>query len=183
MNIQSISDLTLHLAHVDQAPQLVGLLERAYRGEASRIGWTSEADLIDGRRTSMDDVLGTIMAPDKRMIVALAGSEIVGCAIVSLHGEEAEFGKFAVEPTQQGRGLGKLLLARAEHEAVQAWGVARMTMNVIRQRHDLIAFYRRRGYEPTGRYLAMADIHHAEDMTIGHDLVLDEFAKALKPAA
>ena len=35
----------------EDVPRVVALVERAYRGEASRAGWTTEADLLDGQRT------------------------------------------------------------------------------------------------------------------------------------
>ncbi len=34
---------------------VVALVESAYRGDASRVGWTTEADLLDGQRTDADD--------------------------------------------------------------------------------------------------------------------------------
>jgi hypothetical protein len=37
-------------------PLIVPLVHAAYRGEASRAGWTTEADLLDGPRTDADDV-------------------------------------------------------------------------------------------------------------------------------
>src|SRR5690554_4527320 len=37
-------------ARVADIPAIVGLVTRAYRGEASRAGWTTEADLLEGQR-------------------------------------------------------------------------------------------------------------------------------------
>jgi len=42
--------LTVRVATGGDAPEIARLVERAYRGEASRAGWTSEADLVAGPR-------------------------------------------------------------------------------------------------------------------------------------
>lgn len=57
---------------------------------------------------------------------------------------------FAVSPDQQGSGLGSRLMVWAENWVRSQWGVRSIKMTVIRQRSELIEFYRRRGYEPTG---------------------------------
>ena len=54
-----------------------------------------------------------------------------------------------VEPTLQTGGLGKLLIAEAERY-VQAWGATSLTLSVIHVRHELMAWYERRGYHKTG---------------------------------
>jgi hypothetical protein len=38
-------------ATLSDVADLVALIESAYRGEVSRAGWTTEADLLDGQRT------------------------------------------------------------------------------------------------------------------------------------
>lgn len=38
------------------AETITQLANLAYRGEASRAGWTTEADFLDGLRTSADEV-------------------------------------------------------------------------------------------------------------------------------
>ncbi|CAM5672839.1 hypothetical protein SCYAM73S_02865 [Streptomyces cyaneofuscatus] len=35
----------------DDVPALVALVESAYRGDSSRAGWTTEADILQGQRT------------------------------------------------------------------------------------------------------------------------------------
>jgi GNAT superfamily N-acetyltransferase len=62
----------------------------------------------------------------------------------------AYFGMFAVRPGRQGRGLGRAVLAEAQRLARAEWHATRMEMTVIRQRLDLIAWYARLGYQPTG---------------------------------
>ena len=128
---------------------VVGLVESAYRGTASRAGWTTEADLLDGQRTDADAVTHLLSRPDS-VIVLAETSEPVGC----FHLERrqpgtAYFGLFAVSPVVQGRGLGRSMLAEAGRRAVE-WACERVEMTVIRQREDLIAWYRRLAFTPTG---------------------------------
>lgn len=142
----------LRFREADEADvaDLVGLVESAYRGEASRAGWTTEADLLDGRRTDADLVREIIATADSRMLIAERDGRIVGCCQLEHRDDHAYFGMFAVRPSAQGSGLGRRILAEAERVAREDWAVARLHMTVIRQREDLIAWYVRRGYRRTG---------------------------------
>ncbi|MFI8189388.1 GNAT family N-acetyltransferase [Streptomyces sp. NPDC085946] len=131
--------------------ELVALVESAYRGEASRAGWTTEADILAGQRTDPAGVLAVVESPGSRLLTAEREGRIVACCQLEHRGEHAYFGMFAVSPALQGEGLGKVVLARAEREARTTWGVTEMHMTVISVRDDLIAWYERRGYRRTGR--------------------------------
>ncbi|MGW1589941.1 GNAT family N-acetyltransferase [Streptomyces sp. NPDC002386] len=130
---------------------LVALIESAYRGDASRAGWTTEADILEGQRTDPEGVLEVIKAPDSRLLTVEQGGRIVACCQLEHRGDAAYFGMFAVSPTLQGAGLGKAVIAEAERRAHATWGVGEMHMTVISVREDLIAWYERRGYRRTGR--------------------------------
>ncbi|MER6032862.1 MULTISPECIES: GNAT family N-acetyltransferase [unclassified Streptomyces] len=129
---------------------LVVLIESAYRGDASRAGWTTEADILQGQRTDPEGVLEVIKAPDSRLLTVEQGGRIVACCQLEHRGDAAYFGMFAVSPTLQGAGLGKAVIAEAERQARDTWGVTEMHMTVISVREDLIAWYERRGYRRTG---------------------------------
>jgi GNAT superfamily N-acetyltransferase len=178
-----MTSITVEPATLDRVGDIVDLMESAYRGDVSRKGWTSEADLIDGARTSVAEISASITDPKTYTLVAKNdGDTIIGCASITFDGPSCIFGKFAVSPDQQAAGIGKLLLAAAENTAITHFGVSTMTMTVIEGRTELEAFYERRGYVRTGNIVYMADIHTGDDMTIGHDLVLNEFAKSLTSA-
>lgn len=135
-------------------PELVSLIDSAYRGESSRAGWTTEADLLDGQRTDADAVGAVVSAPHGRLLAAEREGRIVACCQLEHRGAHAYFGMFAVRPDQQGGGLGRAVLAEAERVARAEWGASEMQMSVIVQREDLIAWYERRGYARTGRLSA-----------------------------
>ncbi|MCX4572835.1 N-acetyltransferase [Streptomyces sp. NBC_01571] len=130
---------------------LVALIESAYRGDSSRAGWTTEADILEGQRTDPEGVLAVIKAPDSRLLTVERDGAVVACCQLEHRGDHAYFGMFAVSPALQGGGLGKVILAEAERYARETWAVAEMHMTVISVRDDLIAWYERRGYRRTGR--------------------------------
>ncbi|MDQ0989262.1 GNAT family N-acetyltransferase [Streptomyces sp. V3I7] len=130
---------------------LVALVESAYRGDSSRAGWTTEADILEGQRTDPEGVLEVVRAPGSRLLTVERDGRVVACCQLEHRGEHAYFGMFAVSPEQQGGGLGKAVLAEAERQVREHWGVTEMHMTVISVRDDLIAWYERRGYRRTGR--------------------------------
>lgn len=142
--------MSFRIANRADAPQVAALVERAYRGESSRAGWTTEADLLDGQRTDADAVAALIDASDSVVLVADEGAAIVACAHLVRDGDAAWFGMFAVEPRRQGNGTGAALLAHAEALAVARFASTTMKLGVIWTRAELIAWYARRGYRDSG---------------------------------
>lgn len=130
---------------------LVALIESAYRGDASRAGWTTEADILGGQRTDPEGVAAVVRGADSRMTVVERDAELIACCQLERRGEHAYFGMFAVRPGLQGGGLGKVILAEAERFAAAEWAAREMHMTVITAREELIAWYERRGYARTGR--------------------------------
>ncbi|MET8948829.1 GNAT family N-acetyltransferase [Streptomyces sp. NPDC004542] len=130
---------------------LVALIESAYRGDDSRAGWTTEADILEGQRTDQEGVLAVVKSPDSRLLTVERDGRIVACCQLEHRGDHAYFGMFAVSPVLQGAGLGKLIIAEAERQVRASWGATEMHMTVISVRDDLIAWYERRGYRRTGR--------------------------------
>ncbi|MFE9028049.1 GNAT family N-acetyltransferase [Streptomyces iakyrus] len=143
--------LTFRPATDADVDELVALIESAYRGDDSRAGWTTEADILEGQRTDPEGVLAVIKSPDSRLLTVEKDGRTVACCQLEHQGEHAYFGMFAVSPRLQGAGLGKVIIAEAERQARETWGVREMQMTVISVRDDLIAWYERRGYRRTGR--------------------------------
>jgi len=132
--------------------EIVALVESAYRGESSKAGWTTEADILQGQRTDREAVASIVEAPDALVLLGTypANAEILACCQIECRGIAAYFGMFAVRPGLQGGGVGKALLAEAERRARDNWNADHLEMTVIAQREDLIAWYLRRGYRKTG---------------------------------
>jgi GNAT superfamily N-acetyltransferase len=133
-------------------PAIVELVESAYRGDASRLGWTTEADLLDGQRTDAQAVTEAVTAEASVVLVDVDdGGALIACCQLERYDEGiAYFGMFAVRPGLQGGGVGRVLLTCAEDHARSVFGARTMEMTVIAQRRELIAWYERRGYRRTG---------------------------------
>ena len=130
---------------------LHALVTSAYRGDAARLGWTHEADLLDGQRTDAESLSDVVADPRKVVLMAHHGGVLIGCVMLSRQDDgSAYLGMLSVDPVRQASGLGRLLLTAAEAEAVVRYGADRIEMTVIRQRPELIAWYERRGYALTG---------------------------------
>jgi ribosomal protein S18 acetylase RimI-like enzyme len=142
--------LPVRVAGIADLGNLVRLVESAYRGDQSRGGWTTEADLLAGQRTEPDLVRALLVSARDTVLVTGDGRELTACCTVGHHDGTVGFGMFAVRPGTQGGGLGRAMLAEAERYARERWAAERIEMTVIAQRAELIAWYERRGYVRTG---------------------------------
>jgi GNAT superfamily N-acetyltransferase len=149
--METTAGLTFRDATDADVDTLVALVESAYRGDDSRAGWTTEADILEGQRTDPEGVLAVIKSPDSRLLTVERDSRVGACCQLEHRGAYAYFGMFAVSPALQGGGLGKVIIAEAERIARETWGVTEMHMTVISVRNDLVAWYERRGYRRTGQ--------------------------------
>lgn len=140
--------LRFRLAVPEDVPDIVALVHSAYRGEHSRLGWTTEADLLDGQRTDPKEVLGLIAGG--RLIVAEQAGQLVANVLLDRHGDAAYVGMLAVRPELQARGIARALLEDVERRVREEALATRIEMTVIALRSELIAWYERRGYRVTG---------------------------------
>ena len=132
--------------------ELHALVERAYRGEGAKAGWTHEADIIlEGQRTSHDMLAATVDDDNERLLAAFDGDRMIGCVQVSDREYGTSYlGLLTVDPQLQAGGLGRKLIEAAEAIAVTAFEAHLMEMTVIAQRTELVAYYEQRGYRQTG---------------------------------
>jgi GNAT superfamily N-acetyltransferase len=144
--------LRFRAATGDDVPAIVALVESAYRGENSRAGWTTEADLLDGQRIDPQGVSEVIAKPHSRVILGERDDVLLACCHIEMQNRSCYFGMFSVLPTRQGGGVGKQVLNEAQRVARDEWKCIEMEMTVISVRDDLIAWYERRGYRRTGRF-------------------------------
>lgn len=148
--------MLIDVARPADIPELAALVNSGYRGEGSRAGWTTEADLFEGERTSAASLAADLAAsPDRRMLALreTPGCPILGCVLLQTgYGADARacyLGMLTVSPLAQAKGLGRLLLSAAE-EMARAWGASRMELRVLSPRAELMKWYERRGYRHTG---------------------------------
>ncbi|MEH3054605.1 MAG: GNAT family N-acetyltransferase [Patulibacter minatonensis] len=162
-------------AQAADVPAVVALVESAYRGDASRAGWTSEADLLDGQRTDAEMVAAAIARRGVHVLLleGADGGELLACceltapggqkdsAAAGTRGDEPDrggahpvptvhLGMFAVQPGLQDHGIGRAVVDEAVRISRDVWQAEVLELCTIAQRTELIAWYERRGFARTG---------------------------------
>jgi len=157
-------------------PALLALINSAYRGEMSKLGWTTEAHLIAGeQRTDMPSLMVVFETPGSIFRVAVdASGKLVACVNLQHRGDDMYLGMLSVSPLLQNQGLGKRILHEADKHAVSC-GCRSIFMTVISVRAELIEWYRRHGYADTGVRLPFQ-----EDAVSGKHLQPMEFMELAK---
>jgi ribosomal protein S18 acetylase RimI-like enzyme len=141
----------IEYASVADVPQLIALVNKAYRGEASTRGWTSEAHLLTGSRIDTE-TLNEYIADNEAALLKYTNSvgDILGCVYLKAIDEAMYLGMLSVDPEMQNGGIGKRLLKQGEVYAKDK-GYAKMEISVLDSRAELIAWYERHGYKQTGK--------------------------------
>lgn len=142
---------TIAIADTADIPSLVALLNAGYRGEGSKQGWTTEADLLAGPiRTDEAHLLSLMESPTAVFLKCLdAAGHIEGCVYLDQRDRGLYLGMLCVWPQRQGAGIGKQLLVGAEEHA-RRLGCETIFMQVVSERPELEAWYLRQGYYFTG---------------------------------
>ena len=142
--------MTIEIATLKDIPSIEKLLNSAYRGEGSKKGWTTEADLIKGEvRTDSEELKQILSQKDSVFLKCIKNDELIGCVNLQIENQSIYLGMLSVNPDLQGSGTGKKLLLAAEEFAKQN-KCNRIFMTVISVRTELIDWYKRNGYESTG---------------------------------
>jgi ribosomal protein S18 acetylase RimI-like enzyme len=151
-----MSPLVFSRAQIGESFEIAELVNSAYRGDSSRAGWTTEADLLGGQRTDPKSLAESIAEAEGYLLLARQQDSngdpiLVGCAHLKRLGEgRAYLGMLTVKPELQAAGLGRAFLAEAEKRVKSEWKATSLEMTVISKREELIAWYERRGYARTG---------------------------------
>lgn len=144
------SDVAISLAGIADREQLLSLVNSSYRGESSRRGWTTEADLIAGEVRIDAAALNEVFELKGSVVMVYREAEtLVGCVNLQHKGDYLYLGMFSVIPEKQNAGIGRKLL-NAAVELARQWHLGAIKMSVISVRSELIAWYMRNGYADTG---------------------------------
>jgi len=141
-------------------PTLTTLINSAYRGETSKKGWTTEAHLLEGKRTTKEELTEIISDPKNTFLKYTENDQIIGSVLLVEKEHQLYLGMLTVSPELQNSGIGKKLLAAGEKHA-KALGLSSIIMTVVSVRDELIAWYKRHGYVETGERedFPSSDIH------------------------
>jgi len=145
---------------LEDIPALTTLINSAYRGESSKKGWTTEAHLLEGKRTDEPEMTEIFLDPKNTILKFTENDKIIGSVLLVEKGNQLYLGMLTVSPELQNSGIGKKLLAEAENQA-KTLGLSSIIMTVISVREELVAWYKRHGYVDTGEREAFpeSDIH------------------------
>jgi GNAT superfamily N-acetyltransferase len=176
--------MTVRVATANDVPALALLINSAYRGDSSKAGWTTEADLLGGQRVDVEGLSETIARPGAAMLVHEREGAPVACVLLERTGggDDCYLGMLTVQPALQGAGLGRQLIEAAERWTVDHWGSRAMHMTVIAQRPELMAWYERRGYRRTGARKPFPYGDERFGVPRRDDLVFEVLRKELRPA-
>lgn len=136
-------------ATLQDIPALTTLINSAYRGETSKKGWTTEAHLLEGKRTDELEMTEIFLDPKNTILKFTENDKIIGSVLLVEKGHQLYLGMLTVSPELQNSGIGKKLLAEAENHA-KTLGLSGIIMTVISVREELIAWYKRHDYVDTG---------------------------------
>ncbi|HKO78419.1 MAG TPA: GNAT family N-acetyltransferase [Flavobacterium sp.] len=137
------------IATLEDVLALEKLINSAYRGETSKKGWASEANLLEGKRITLDELKETIKNKENAILKYTENNQIIGSVLLTNKGDKLYLGMLSISPELQNRGLGKKLLQEAEVHALSL-GLPKIVMTVITIREKLIEWYNRHGYIDTG---------------------------------
>ena len=146
-----MAHMTIRPAQLRDLVALQPVIERAYRGDSAKLGWTHEADLLSDPRTDQATLAHIVNSPAQVLLAMFEDDTPLGCVNVADQGAGlAYLGLLCIEPARQGEHLGRQLMEAAEAHARDGFGCTAIEMTVIDQRQELIAYYVRRGWRVTG---------------------------------
>ncbi|MES2274811.1 MAG: GNAT family N-acetyltransferase [Bacteroidota bacterium] len=153
-------------ATIADTAQLNLLVNSAYRGEQSKKGWTTEANLLAGNRIDEETIAEYLNTPGVTILkYTVENGNIKGSVYLEVKGDRLYLGMLSVSPEMQAGGIGRLLLHEAEIFA-KSLNKAVIGITVISTRTELIEWYQRRGYVPTGE---IQPFHAEEKFGIPHN--------------
>lgn len=147
----SVSTPVFRHATLADVSEVVDLVQSAYRGDRSRAGWTTEADLVEGQRID-EPMLSELLARPRTIVLLAEDNGLVACCELAMPDDSttAYFGMLAVRPGLQSAGLGRRVLDEAERTVVAEWNATALQLVTLHVRSEVIAWYERRGFELTG---------------------------------
>ena len=103
---------------------------------------------LEGQRTDEKKML-EMMQKGEFLIVEDSSGQAAACVYTELRGDRGYFGMLAVDPAQQGKGIGRLLIEAVE-DRCRRQGCKFMDITVLSLRTELLPFYHKLGYVESG---------------------------------
>ncbi|GFF73964.1 hypothetical protein IFM53868_01206 [Aspergillus udagawae] len=175
--------LNYRLATPSDAPQIQQLVQSAFRTSDPRANWTGDTTLASSFSIETTEILNTITTPNSAFLVATDPTGgLIACIGISrkftTHADLARFFMLAVDDAYQRCGIGRKILAYAEGYCQKKWGVSKGGLNALSIRGELIHWYLRCGYQPTGEVTPFP-VERFKGMELPEDLCFVEMEKEL----
>ncbi|MFN8554234.1 MAG: GNAT family N-acetyltransferase [Candidatus Obscuribacterales bacterium] len=148
------SQLEGRIAELKDVEPLERLVQYAFRGGKASKSWTGEEHLVRGPRITIDGLHDILNGEEQVILLAelVEGGErkLVGCIHLKKEGDHGHIGMLAVDPDSQSTGAGKFLMNWSEEYAREHYRAKAIVGEVVSGRPELMAWYQRMGYNPTG---------------------------------
>ena len=131
--------ITIRTAGADDVLRIVALLNAAFAMERA---------FLDRDRTSAEEIAHYLETGTFFVVDAEDGA-LASCMHLAQQGDRVYIGMLAVNPAEQGRGLGRQMMAAAERHAVSL-GCHAIDLRIVNRRTELPPFYRSLGFLDCG---------------------------------
>jgi ribosomal protein S18 acetylase RimI-like enzyme len=143
-------ELSIHQAGPADVNEIVSLVQSVYRGESSRQGWTTEADLLDGQRTDPAMIQELMDEPGSVFLLARQNGKLMASVLLQRKADHAYLGMLSVAVLAQNLKLGRRMMDESALYIKKNWRLNEIRITVIGVRRELIGWYERRGFKATG---------------------------------
>lgn len=167
------------VAGQSDAGQITELVNSVYRGENSKKGWTTEADLLGGIRITEEKIIELINTSGKAILITLFEKKIIGSVFLEEKKDACYLGMLSVDVNFQNSGIGKIIIERCENFAREEFKSKEMTIKVFGARPELISYYQRRGYNITGEKESFTPSDDSIGIPKAKDLYFEILSKKL----
>jgi ribosomal protein S18 acetylase RimI-like enzyme len=144
--------MLLSPAREAEYPEIIDLINLAFRGAGPAASWNTEAVFVEGPRLNESLLHEDLAAKPKAHLLMYRDTldgPLLGTVLLAPEKDGIWYlGLLTVRPDLQKRKLGRTLLTAAEGYAKER-GARRVQMTVVNVRDTLIAWYERRGYSLT----------------------------------
>lgn len=130
--------------------EISNLINLTYSGYSGKKGWTTEADLLSGQKVTPKAIGEILSNPNKKILVSRGNKLLLGCVFLEKRDKSIYLSALTVNPNFQRKNIGSKLLSSSETFSSLFWKIYNIEMTVLNQRHELLEWYKKRGYKDFG---------------------------------
>jgi GNAT superfamily N-acetyltransferase len=135
----TVSGQRIRIATADDLARVIPVVNAAFAIET----------FIQGPRTN-ENQMAEMMQTGAFLVLQDETGSVLASVFVELRGDRGYFGMLAVDPSRQGKGVGRAMVEAAESHC-RRQGCVAMDISVLSLRPELVPFYNKLGYVETAR--------------------------------